>query len=137
VAEPPLEQITAEDHLYRRLVPNGHVAPDGQTVLLSAFLRKRPGEKKSEPDPELSVDLARLTTPEATACGAGRAGFGAAEFPASVPLAMGLVVRHVPLLPDRYAHSQVEGMTSRAQCQRLADASTLIVPPNPAPRTGF
>jgi hypothetical protein len=137
LAEPPLEPITAEDHLYRRLVPNGHVAADGKTVLWSAFLRKRPGEKKSEPDPELSVDLARLTTPEATARGAERPGFGTAQFAASAPLAMGLVVRHVPLPPDRYAHSQVEGMTNREQCQRLADASTLIVPPNPAPRTGF
>jgi hypothetical protein len=129
-------EITREDQLYRRLVPNGHVAPDGKTILLAAFLRKLPGEKKSHPDPTLSVDLARLTTPEATLARAPRPGFGVAKFPARVAMDLGLTVRHAPER-DNYAHAQVEGLATLEQCQRLADASTLVLPPQPQPRSNF
>jgi hypothetical protein len=136
LAAQPAEPITATDDLYRRLVPNGHVAPDGKTVLWTAFLRRKlPGERHARPDPQLSVNLARLTTPEATVA-AARPGFGVGSFSASVPIRMGLSVRHDPQ-PDNYAHSLVEGLATEEQCQDLADATVIVLPPSPQPRAGL
>jgi hypothetical protein len=134
---PPQETITAEDTLHRRLVPNGHVAADGTTVLRSAFLlpKRLPGETERRPDPELSVELERFATPEETATRDGRPGFGTAAFPASEPIAMNLTVRHAPL-DGNYAHSHVLGLTKREECQRLADVCRVVVPTNPRPRAG-
>jgi hypothetical protein len=53
-----LEQIADDDLLFRRLAPL-HVNPDG-TVNSAAF------KLRGHPAPQVSVDLARLTTPEAT-----------------------------------------------------------------------
>ncbi len=129
------QPITVDDDLYRRLMPNGHVAEDGKTVLLGAFLRKKqPSEKHAPPDPELSVDVARLTTPEDTQAGAGP-GFGVGRLPARVPLGMGLTIQHRPV-KGNYAHALVYGLKTRGQCQDLADATTVIIPTNPRPRAG-
>ena len=56
------EAIEDDDWLYRRLALN-HLRSDG-TVNRTAFMRNSvpPGRGK-EPDPQVSVDLARLTTP--------------------------------------------------------------------------
>jgi hypothetical protein len=53
--------IEDDDWLYRRLASN-HLRSDG-TVNRTAFMRNSvPPNKGKEPDPQVSVDLARLTT---------------------------------------------------------------------------
>jgi hypothetical protein len=128
------EEITGADDLYRRLVPDGHIR-HGQ-VLFSAFLKRRePGEKHGQPDPALSVNLARLSSPEATLAQAPRPGFGVAVFSAGIPIEMGLTVRHAPEAVNP-AHTLVEGLSSLEECQRLANACTILIPPNPVGRKG-
>src|SRR5689334_14570917 len=122
LADESLAPVTAEDDLYRRLLPKDHVAPDGSAVLPTAFMRKW------RPDPSLSVDLAKLTTPDATLARAPRPGFGLGTLKAGVPMALGLTVRHDPL-PDNYAHTLIEGVGSKEHCRRLADATTVLRSP--------
>ena len=63
---------------------------------------------RGRPDPQISVDLARLTTPQATLVRAPRPGFGLGVLVARDPRSLGLTVRHHPL-PDNAAHSLIEG----------------------------
>jgi len=56
------EAIADDDWLYRRLALN-HLRSDG-TVNRTAFMRNSvPPNTGKEPDPQVSVDLARLTVP--------------------------------------------------------------------------
>ena len=107
------QPISDEDELYRRLVSQA-IRPDG-TVSSYAFMLRR------EPDPSISVDLARLTTPSETATRTGRLGAGVGVFLARVPRALGLHVRHDPQL-DNPAHSLIEGAATKAHCRQLAEA---------------
>jgi hypothetical protein len=91
--------VRDDDRLYRRLAP-GWVKPDG-TVASVAYTRN------SRPDPEVSVDLARLSTAQETAARAGRPGFGVGELVAGFPRALGLTVRHAPA-EGNPAHSLIE-----------------------------
>jgi hypothetical protein len=109
-----------------------NVARDGVTVLLGAFLKWDPETGENIPDPELSVNLARLTTAEATRDEAGRPGWGVCQFLAEVPVSLGLTVRHKPL-EGNYAHSVLEGMRpdDRGPCVALARVATIVIPPIP------
>jgi hypothetical protein len=136
LADEPLETLTPADSLYRRLLPDGHVRPDGETVHWGAFLKKLPGAKRSIPDPELSVNLVRLTSREATLSGV-KPGLGIGQFSASVPLVeLSLEVQHAPLA-DNYAHTLVLGLSTLEQCKRLAEATRVIEPPYKVQRSGF
>jgi hypothetical protein len=115
-----LETIAGHDRLYRRLVPQ-HLRPDG-TVNSYAFMLR------GQPDPTISVDLARLTTPEETAHRTGKPGAGVGALVAEVPLALGLAVRHDPL-PGNAAHSLISGASTKAHCRQLAEAVTVLIRP--------
>ena len=115
-----MEQIQDDDELYRRLAPE-HVNPDG-AVNSAAFKRRK------EYDPSISVDLARLTTPQETL--ASRPHFGVGILVAGVPRRLGFAVRHDPL-PDNPAHSLIEGDNNREKSRLLAEAMTVLIPPQP------
>ena len=119
----PQETIADDDLLYRRLASD-HLNPDG-AVNSNAF--KRGGR----PDPQVSVDLARRTSPAESAARAGRPGFGLGVFAAGVPRALQLTVRHDPR-PENSAHCLIEGLTprSRQECRLLAEATTVVVAPS-------
>lgn len=118
---PPIEVIAIGDRLYRRLpsetIRNGRVGRGAYYF-------------RGEPDPTISVDLARLSTPETTRLRAPRPErFGVGEISASVPLRLGLAVRHDPT-SENPAHSLIEGATTRAICQTLADHTVIVVLPS-------
>jgi hypothetical protein len=114
------QTVGPEDRLYRRL--SRDVVKDGQVNRGAYYFR-------GEPDPHISVDLARLTTPEQTRMGArhpSRAGVG--ELPASVPLDLGFTIRHAPE-EGNPAHCLIEGRSTKDACQQLADATRIIIAP--------
>jgi hypothetical protein len=135
VADPLVETITPDDSLYRRISASGHVAPDGKTVTFGAFLKFDPVTRKNVPDEQCSVDLARMTTPEATAARGGPQ-WGVAQLAASVPLDMGLAVQHDPMA-DNPAHAEIRGLKTRPECIKLAEACVVVLPPRAKPRPGF
>ena len=122
----PVETIGPGDILYRRLLYPEHVYDDGSVRPNAYYLSGRP-------DPQASVDLARLTSPEETAARGRRAGAGVGALLADAPLALRLVVRHKPL-PDNPAHSTIEGLADTRQhrqlCKELAEATRVIVAPS-------
>jgi hypothetical protein len=117
-----LEQIADDDLLYRRLAPF-HIKPDGSVSSAAFKLRGRP-------DPGVSVDLARLTTPQATLARAPRPGFGLGVPVAGGPRALNLTVHHDPL-PDNPAHAMIEGQRpdDRQAPRRLAEMSRVLFVP--------
>lgn len=113
-----IETITPGDSLYRRFL-HWYLKDDG-TISSSAFMSRK------KPDPELSVDLARLTTPEKTR--ASHLDMGVAEIAASVPLDMGLTVKHAPE-HDNYAHCLIMGLKTKIQCRMLAEKASIRLKP--------
>ena len=116
-----LVSVDDSDNLYRRIAP-AHVNPDG-TVNSGAY--KYGGKFASS----ISVDLARLTTPEDTL--RYRPTFGLGSLEARVPRGLGLTVRHAPM-DDNRAHCLIEGSNTRAICRQMAESTTLIVAPDPS-----
>lgn len=123
----PFKQIADEDWLYRRLAPN-HFRSDG-TINRTAFMRNSvPPNKGKEPDPEVSVDLARLTTPPSSPVGslatAGRPNQGIASIQARFPRSLELDVIHAPMMepPElrNLAHSLIVG-NARERAMELCD----------------
>jgi hypothetical protein len=98
VNEPDLAigSIADDDLLYRRLAPL-HVNTDG-SVNSAAF------KLRGQPDPSISVDLARRTSVDAALARAGRPGFGLGSLRAANPRSLNLTVRHDPL-PENAAHA--------------------------------
>ena len=117
---PRLIEIADEDGLYRRLVTY-HIKPDGK-VSSAAFKRR------DKPDNEISVDLARLTTPQDCLQRAERPGFSVGELLAPVPRSLGFLVRHDPL-EENYAHSLIVGPNDDAKCRSLAEATQVVYRP--------
>ena len=115
-----IENIGDSDLLYRRLAPV-QVDPDGRANS-SAYKRQ------SLPDQSISVDLARLTTPEQALMPVQGRGFGLGVIEARLPRELGFAVRHDPL-PENPAHCLIEGDNSREKCRRLAEATWVIRPP--------
>ena len=72
------------------------------------------------------MDLARLTTPEKTR--ASHLDMGVAEIAASVPLDMGLTVKHAPE-HDNYAHCLIMGLKTKTQCRMLAEKASIRLKP--------
>jgi hypothetical protein len=124
-------QIADSDELYRRLPPE-HVKADGKVASVTFCFR-------GQPDPAVSVDLARLTTIEASI--ARKLGSGLGALVAGVPRALGLRVEHDPILaddpegrPPNPAHTQILGLTlgdRKRRCYQLAEAVTVLVLPPP------
>lgn len=112
-----LEAIADGDALYRRLAPE-HINADG-SVNSAAF------KLRGQPDPSISVDLARLTAPADSLAGANRPGFRLGTLIASLPRSIGLRVRHDPL-PENRAHSLVEGENTKSRCRQLAAGTALV-----------
>jgi hypothetical protein len=116
-----VDDITDDDELYRRLAPH-HLREDG-TVNSSAFKREKGY------DPQLSVDLARLTvSPRGTL--STRPTFGLGVLRVGDVRAMGLSVRSDPLL-DNPAHCLIEGLVTRDQARQLAALTRVLVLPTP------
>ena len=113
----PSDAIADDDALYRRLAP-GHVDPDGSVNSAAFKLRGRP-------DFSISVDLAKLTTPEEALARAPRPEFGFGVLLARETRALGFAIRPDPL-PDNPAHALIEGPNDRAKCRLLANATRIL-----------
>lgn len=116
----PLEAVTEADSLFRRLL-HFHIKKGGE-VSSAAFKTK-----KKKPDPELSVDLARLTTADES-LSRGMGGMGLGELSAAVPLSLGLEIRHRPEC-NNIAHCLILGDHTMETCRQMAENVTVIIPP--------
>jgi hypothetical protein len=128
VSEPELVDIEDSDGLFRRIV-GWHVKPDGK---ISSKAFTKPNKK---PDPEISVDLARLcNSAEETCSRGGCVGFGVVSLFAELPRSLDLGVRHDPKTDGtNHAHSLIEGNQDLEKCRLLAEGSSLEIRP---PRRG-
>jgi len=115
-----LEVVIDDDALYRRLAP-GWINDDG-TVNSAAY------KLNGKPANRFSVDLARLTTPEATA--SGRPGFGVGQFYARDVRVLEFEVWHDPE-DGNDAHCTVDGTNDRIKCRALAKQTTVLLFPQP------
>ncbi|MGH2352824.1 MAG: hypothetical protein ACRDJN_14545 [Chloroflexota bacterium] len=123
------DRVADEDLLYRRL-SWAQVNPDG-TVNSSAYKTpSRERRSRGEYDISISVELARLTTPEATLSHANRPGGGVGMLIARDPRRLGFEVRHDPL-PDNDAHALIEGENNRGKSRQLAHMTKLLIAPQP------
>ena len=108
------QQIVAiddDDRLYRRLVPD-HFHDDG-SVKSNAY------KFNGKPDPSVSVDLAKLTTVEASIARGRRDDIQIGVLTVRDVKALGLTVRHDPT-EENPSHTLIEGNTNKANCQALA-----------------
>jgi hypothetical protein len=124
--QPPLEEIRLDDDLYRRIVPDN--VTHGE--LNAGAFSLRPGEDS------LSVDIARLTSPEECLARAGRTDVGLAVIGVRDVFALGLTVEHDPVPDDpdaeisaNYAHARITGENSRSIRSKLAKAAVVLVMP--------
>ncbi len=125
------EEIADEDWLYRRLGIHSIRKADG-SVHYNAFMRSaEPTGRLKEPDSEVSVDLARLTTPERSLAVAGKPNQGIGAIHAGFPRSLGLDVVHAPIEepPERRnpAHSLIlgnQGDEAMDRCQAMAEEMT-------------
>jgi hypothetical protein len=111
--------IVDADELYRRLI-HYHVLPDHK-VSSAAFK-----DKKKRPDPSISVDLARMTTPQESLSRAGIPNMHLGALLARIPREVELCVRHDPL-DDNQAHSLIEGQNDDDKCRWLAENTEVIM----------
>lgn len=111
------QDIQDADDLYRRIAP-AHVNSDG-TINSGAFT-DRQGEG-------ISVNLARLTTPEETL--RSRPTFELGNLQAAIPTGLGLSVRHAPV-SGNFAHSLIEGQNTKPIRREMAEAAVLLIPPD-------
>jgi hypothetical protein len=121
-----LAQIRPDDDLYRRIVPDN--VTNGE--LNAGAYSLRPGEE------HLSVDIARLTSPEECLARAGRTDLGLAILNVSDVIALDLVVEHDPVrgdpashMPVNDAHARIIGENSRPVRAKLARASVILIMP--------
>jgi hypothetical protein len=117
----PEVQIGADDVLYHRLSILSHIRKDG-TVSSIAY---KIGKEKTF-DPEPSVDLARLTTPQESVARAGRPGFALGELQVGTIAKLAFSVRHKPL-DDNPSHCLIDGNTSMDTCNLLTE-NTRVIP---------
>ena len=116
-------QIIDDDLLYRRLYyrsirDDGSISPAAYTL-----------PRTTKPDPEISVDLARLTTPARTLAAAEKPQlFGLGVLKASDVRNLGFIVRHQPTQKN-YAHCIIEGAKTETDCDRLAEITQVHTPP--------
>jgi hypothetical protein len=126
-----VEPIHDDDLLYRRFHP-ASLRLDGN-IDYSAFTKHDSGE----PDPEISVDLARKTTPEKTLAAVPRRlvnVLGLGVLKAGDVRRLGFTVRHDPKQSNR-AHSLIEGVKTEADCYLLAEITQVHTLPPSKSRT--
>lgn len=114
----PPAQVADDDLLHRRLAPSGHMNPDG-TVASNAF------KLHGRPDPEISVDLARLTTEFESLARARHPQVRLGVLRAGDVRALGLTVTHAPT-EDNPSHSLIRGNNSKATCAQLAEKTRVL-----------
>ena len=119
----PSYTISDADFLYRRFSisdePNYAVfwkLDNGRKIPSSAAFKTKPNEDG------LSVNIAALTTPEATVGNAEE--FGVAEISASIPINLGYHCEHNPQ-PDNDAHALIVGDT-KPIAKKLSKAITQV-----------
>jgi len=112
-----IETIYYVDALYRR-VAESWIKESGE--ISSAAFQNAVGTD------EMSVDLARLTTPQTTAL--NESNYGVASFLAGVARELDQEVFHSPT-QDNVAHSTVKGEKTRSIRRKLGRQSTLILWP--------
>jgi hypothetical protein len=118
------EEISDDDLLYRRLAPQG-VEPDG-TLNNAIFMKSKP---PNEPDPEISVDLARLTTPEKTLAAAPPAlGLGLGQLKVGDVRKLGFTVSRAPSKKNP-AHCVIIGLKTSDDYDRLTEITTPVIYP--------
>lgn len=115
-----VEAIEDDDELYRRIVRN-HLDSDGR-VTSNAYKRN------GKPDPSVSVDLARLTSIAESAARGAKPGTGIGVLVAAAPRELKLSVHHSPA-DSNSAHCSIETLTTKEHCRRLAEATTVRLPP--------
>jgi hypothetical protein len=115
--EPARIAVADEDLLYRRIFAQ-FVRSDGR--LSSAAFKVN-----SRPDHEISVDLAKLTTPEASVDRAGRPGFLLGQLVAGEARNLGFAIRHDPVAGNP-AHALITGENSNSLCRALAGLVTIV-----------
>ena len=114
----PIE-IFDEDILYRRVAP-AHIDPSSQTVLSNAYKRN------GKPDTEISVDLAKLTTPTKSLVSVeGRPGFRIGKLIVKDVRSLGLTVHYTPN-QENPAHCVINGNSTKQTCKLLAEMTKLI-----------
>lgn len=115
-------ELRDDDELYRRFLPT----KKKNVVPSSAFTKPR----TSDPDPEISVDLARETTPEKCLEAGLPTRFKLGILRVGTVRELGFTVRRDPT-PDNPAHCLIEGVQTDDDCDRLAESTTIYIPPNP------
>ncbi len=84
---------------------------------------------RKDPDPEPSVDLAKLTKgPQETLSRAPKAGFGLGVLIVRQVKELGFVVQHKPLT-ENFAHCVIVGENTRQKARDLAGCTRLIIKP--------
>jgi hypothetical protein len=106
----PIVAIDDDDRLYRRMVPD-HFHEDG-SVKSNAY------KLNGKPDPSISVDLARLTTPEESIARGQRQGTQVGVLTVREIKALGLTVRHDPT-NENPSHCLIEGNAKKETCKAL------------------
>src|SRR5690242_10610171 len=112
--ENEIVQISDDDLLYRRFHPKS-LRRDGN-ITSAAYIR----HKEKKPDSEISVDLARKTTPESTLEAADPPIFGLGELRVGDVRNLGFTVRYAPSRGNK-AHCIIEGVKTEMDCRRLAE----------------
>ncbi len=110
-------KIYDTDELYRR-IPLYWLKPNGDPS--SAAFQNTSGTD------DMSVDLAKLTTPEETA--SAKVDCGVASFYASLARKNEQEVLHTPMV-ENYAHSSVRGKKTKSTKRKLAKGSEIIFSP--------
>ena len=117
------DRIEPDDMLLRRFFP-GIIRRDG-TLSSAAFFNA-----SKKPDPHCSVYLERLTTHEKVLAVALPHRMRLARLRASIPMSMDLEVVRMPLSAElgsaEHAHSEIHGISSKAQCSALAEHCQIL-----------
>ena len=112
--------ITPDDFLYRRFPinnPNFWKMENDRKVPTSAAFKTKPGENG------LSVDIAKLTTPEKSVLDPGR--FNVAEILAATPINLNFPCVHDPK-SDNEAHALILGENTKPIAKKLSLAVTNV-----------
>ena len=115
---PDLLDIHDDDELYRR-IPRGHIKRNGQ-IGSPAFLLD------GKPDPQISVELARVTTPEATLGSRDGEKWFVGGILAAVPRSLTLEVVHDPL-EGNWAHAEIRGNDDMAKSRTMARHTRFVL----------
>ena len=114
-----IEYVDDDDQLYLRVL-RIHLKAGGRVS--SAAFKDRQGHPKND----ISVDLARLTTPNETLTRDQRPIFGLGVLVARDVRALGFVVEHQPV-DGNTAHVRIAGESSKAMCLLLAESTRLLL----------